>query len=63
MIQLITQARISDGIAEQIDDLPAPHEQCEEPMTESSQSRADKLIENTALTDSKATLESCITDT
>ena len=54
VIQLITQARISDGIAEQIDDLPAPLEEYEESMTESSQSRADKLIENTALNDFKS---------
>ena len=57
LIQLITQARISDGIADQIDDLPATHEQYEEFMTESSQSRADKMIENTAMNDSKGTLE------
>jgi hypothetical protein len=38
-------------------------EQYEEFMTESSKSRADKVKETTALNDSKATLESSITDT
>ena len=61
VVPLFTQARISDGIAEHIDDLPAAHEKYEEFLTESLISRADKLKETTAWNDSNETLESTLT--
>ena len=63
VIQLIPQVRISEDLTEQIDDLRAPQKQFEESITESSQSRADKLSKTTATNDFKATLDSSITDT
>ena len=63
----VLRAEIGEVIqltAEQIDDLPAPQKQYEEFSIKSSCCRADKVLESTALNgDTKATLETSITDT